>query len=292
MIKFGLYTIKESAKSKYINIEPQLAYANIHLRPAICLKDKRGQNWLLLATSLDPRKLNFSKKLSRVNALERNEKNLTTKAQMRFSDITGLCKDPKYESVLYFNHAIPVKHQDVKKFKVRGKHIIAQLTQEKLASIEKNFCAYMSRYYNNRVSGFLINYQNNGVDISTFQYNAKAMKFELYKEHFAELQKNKLIRERTAEDKHEQARRKELKRQVRDMLIGEFGKEPGVAAKDAKVLVSAALYELEKESARIAQPSSAAAFAAQPQKTAEPSESASARPQKKTQQKNKEQLKP
>ena len=192
MKEFYIYSLKQSYIDEFSEIEPKLLESKGRTRPAICLKDSRGQNWLLPMTSLNPDNPNYFNKVQIINAQTAMEQNMDTKAIMRFDNLLGNSKNPDYEDVLTFYKAIPVKDKNVIPYQLRGKHKKTSLDDDALKAIKDNFISYMSRYYKGKWSGFLFEYakrDRNAPD--KYQVKAKAIKHELYKGYYAQLKKRK-----------------------------------------------------------------------------------------------------
>jgi hypothetical protein len=209
--EFYLYTLKASYIEKFKDVEPQLLLHKGATRPAVCVKDLNGQNWLIPMTSLDPAKSNYPHKIQTISSQERLEASMPIKAIMRFNDLSGVKSDKDFEDVLQFFKAIPVKQEYVNRLTNRWVHLQSRLSETERQTVKSNLLAYLSRYSKGYASGFLYRYQQNNTDISKYQYNVKEIRRELYREQYRQRREQKERRKRAAELAGKKEHKKELK---------------------------------------------------------------------------------
>ncbi|MCL2370242.1 MAG: hypothetical protein FWC80_03340 [Firmicutes bacterium] len=218
MRKFYLYTIKQSYIDKYGDTEASFKKpaAKVLKRPAICLKDSFGQNWLIPTTSLDQTESNYIDRDRKTSRWQQAEAYTRIKAIMRLPDVTG--KKANCESVLQFFKATPIKAKDVNKYFYNKVHIGAAYDNKTLKNIEDNFKAYMRVRCRGGQAGFLQQYEAWGKNINSYKFNSIGLKQEIYKDFFALRKRRKESAIRKEVVASDAVRRKELKQAYKQTM--------------------------------------------------------------------------
>lgn len=240
MKEFGMYRLKQSYFDEFIDIDPNLADVGTG-RPMICIKSG-NQSWLLPLTSLDPDKFNYTKKCARIVAQLKQEVQEPIKAMATLPDFLHNPSNQRYQNIVYFSMALPVKKKYAIKWCSDGQQIF--LPAKNRSYIRQAALKYVKEVWNGRYAGFMKAQAEKGFDVSPFQRRIRELKKAVYSKHFEQLKRQKLRKEKAAAIAAERAEKQAIKDRIAQLpdvksaekyLIGK-GYPPEAAAKNAALL--------------------------------------------------------
>lgn len=194
MKEFGLYVVKPNYISQFSSVDNSLQGLKGGARPFICVKislDK--QNWVIPIASLNPDAPDYKKKLAKYSDFYRLDKKQSQKdnrpyarAITFFSDLTGLQTNPKFQSVVEYYNALPIKHKYCKKYRDKtGKHIVITDEQTKTI-IKKVFKENIAAKLKGEEVGFIkAKIEEGRTDFANYPKKSLEIREELYKDHIA-----------------------------------------------------------------------------------------------------------